>query len=86
MKRPQLLSQIQKTDVLSKAPLIELAGRSRVLIENHRGVLAYSLEEICVKVSYGSVCVTGSGLHLLQMSKEQLVICGEITGIALLGR
>lgn len=73
----------QKEAVLPNTPLVELAGQNRVLIENHLGVLAYSLEEIQVKVKYGKLSVTGDNLRLLQLSKEQLVITGRIDGIQL---
>ncbi len=76
----------QKADVLSNTPLVELAGQNRVLIENHLGVLAYSLEEIQVKVKYGKLSVTGDNLRLLQLSREQLVITGRIDGIQLCRR
>ena len=61
----------------------ELAGDRRVLIEGHRGVTEYCRERITVKVSYGWLCVTGCGLELRQMSREQLVICGRIDSIQL---
>lgn len=86
MEKTKLLSRIGKSDILSNLPIVELAGQSRVLIENHQGVLGYSLEEIRVKVSYGCICVTGRNLRLMQMSKEQLVICGRVDGLQLFGR
>ena len=86
MEKPQLRNRIGKPVVLSKVPLVELAGQNRVLIENHLGVLAYSLEEIQIKVSYGCISVTGSDLRLMQMHKEQLVICGKIDSLHLFGR
>ena len=67
-------------------PLVEIGGYRRVLIENHQGVLVYSLEEIRVKVSYGCICITGCDLRLMQLSKEQLVICGRVDSIHLFGR
>ena len=86
MGRSQILSRIANSDILSKAPIVELTGQSRVLIENHEGVLGYSLEEIRVKVSYGCICVSGNDLRLLQLSKEQLVICGRVGAVHLFGR
>ena len=61
----------------------ELAGDRRILIEGHRGVTQYSREQVTVKVNYGWLCVTGCGLELRQMSRQQLVICGRIDGIQL---
>lgn len=86
MEKRQILSRTGKTNILSKVPLVELAGQNRVLIENHLGVLAYSLEEIQIKVCYGSVCIIGSDLRLLEMNREQLVICGKIDALQLFGR
>lgn len=61
----------------------ELAGDRRVLIEGHRGVTEYSRERVTVKVGYGLLSVTGCGLELRQMSKQQLVITGRIDCIRL---
>lgn len=70
---------------IPKQPLIEIAGDSRVLIENHKGVTQYSREKICVKLNRGSVFVCGDGLHLAVIRKDQLVICGTIVSIHLTG-
>ena len=86
MERAQILSRIGKSETLLKVPIVELAGQNRLLIENHQGVLVYSLEEIRVKVSYGCICITGCDLRLMQLSKEQLVICGRVDSIHLFGR
>lgn len=64
-------------------PIVELTGDRRVLIENHFGVKAYGRERIVIKVKFGYVCVCGSGLELLRMTREQLVIRGRIDGISL---
>lgn len=63
--------------------IVELAGENRVLIENHKGVKAYSCEKIVVKVQYGFLSVCGCGLELQRMSREQLVIRGRIDGVSL---
>lgn len=86
MKKPQILSRVGKPNLISKLPLVELTGQSRVLIENHLGVLGYSLEEIQIKVSYGMLSVKGEQLKLIQMSNEQLVIKGHIDTLELLRR
>lgn len=59
-------------------PIVEIAGDNRVLIENHFGVKEYGTQRITVKVKYGCVCVSGCGLELQRMTKEQLVIKGRI--------
>lgn len=70
-------------ELMPGQPIVELAGDRRVLIENHFGVKAYSRERILVSVKYGSVCISGCGLEMMRMTKEQLVICGKIDSILL---
>ena len=61
----------------------ELAGNNRVLVEGHRGVTEYDPSRVTVKVSWGALSVSGAGLELRQMSREQLVICGRIDSVEL---
>ena len=67
-------------------PLLELAGDRRLLIENHKAVTEYSSNRIQVEVSFGHLCICGSGLELMQMKRTQLVICGRVDSIHLLRR
>lgn len=64
-------------------PIVEIAGDRRVLIECHRGVLAYSREEIRVSVGYGSLRVSGCGLEMVHMTREKLIISGRIDSVQL---
>ena len=61
--------------------IVEISGDCRVLIERHRGVSCYSTEQIGVKVTFGWVLVSGCGLELTWMTKEQLVIRGRIDSV-----
>ena len=74
------------TETIPGQPLIEIAGQHRVLIENHQGVTAYGCSEICVRVKYGSIRVCGNQLSLARMTKDQLVITGDINAVTLLRR
>lgn len=67
----------------SGMPVIELAGNSRVLIENHMGVSGYDQNKICVKVCYGVVAVHGTCLQIMHMNRYQLVIKGKVSGVSL---
>lgn len=63
--------------------IVELTGDRRVLIESHHGVITYGKEKIVVKVRYGTVAICGCALEMRHMTKEQLVIYGQIQSIAL---
>ena len=58
--------------------LVELYGNERVLIEEHRGILAYGDDEIRVGTSFGVAVIQGMELRLCCMSRSQLVIRGRI--------
>ena len=71
----------ESKDGLFGVPIVELAGDHRVLIENHRGVVEYGSEKICVKVKYGFLFVCGLEMELAKMTKDQLVILGKIESV-----
>lgn len=64
-------------------PIVELAGDRRVLIERHGGVIEYGPERIRIRVSYGTVCITGCGLELVRMTHQQLVISGRVDSVCI---
>lgn len=70
-------------DTLSRVPIIEIAGNKRVLIENHVGIVKYGAEEIKIKVRKGLICIVGTCMEIAFMSKEKLVICGQIEYVRL---
>ena len=65
--------------------LVEVLGKSRVLIEHHKGILGYGTEEIAIGATYGMVIVSGEELRLCCMNREQLFISGKIGNLRLEG-
>ena len=87
----KLLERIAlSTDLTPEAfcalPIVEIIGTNRVLIEHHLGITAYEAGQISVKTCNEQIHISGSNLCLLSMSKEQLVISGDITGVSLENR
>ena len=68
---------------LPNQPLIELIGDRRVLIENHLGVICYGNCDIKVSVRYGTICIQGSGLQLVNMTHQQLIVTGQIDSVSI---
>ncbi len=68
-------------EILPAQPLVEILGDHRVLIENHCGVTKYGETDICIRVHYGCIRVSGSELHLAKMTKNQIIICGMIDAV-----
>ena len=65
-------------DLLSGLPHVEVAGDRQFYMENHRGILSYSNEEIDITADGMVVRVFGKGLELVSMSGEALRIRGVI--------
>lgn len=63
--------------------LIEVVGDRRILVERHKGVLGYDDKKVCVRLSFGMLQICGCGLKIVQMTKVQLVICGQIQAVML---
>ena len=61
--------------------LVEIYGRERVLVEQHRGIRAYSDECICIGTAFGSILVEGAELRLCCMSRQQVVVRGRIDAV-----
>ena len=72
-----------KTEGLRPKTLVELYGNERVLIEEHRGIVAYGAEAIRVGSTFGMVMIEGAELRLCCMSRSQIVIRGRIECIRL---
>ena len=69
--------------IVPGVPLIEIIADRRVLIEHHNGICRYTREQICVRTSYGAIKIEGSGLYMKKMTKEQLLITGQIACICI---
>ena len=65
-------------DLLSGLPHIEMMGNRQFYMENHRGILSYSEDEIAVSAEGLIVRVFDKKLELVSMSGDALRIRGAI--------
>ncbi len=68
-------------DALSRVPRVTVTGGSEVCVENHRGLLGYSGEQIEVGGGRMRVRILGSGMELRCMTADALIIQGKIHAI-----
>ena len=61
--------------------VLELLGDNRILIENHRQIIAYELSHIWIRVSFGTIQIFGCNLQLRAMTGRKLLITGKIDRI-----
>lgn len=82
----KLFQQADLTDISKNIPLTEVAGNSRVLVENHQCIMQYTTRCICVKVKFGCIKILGNKLNLAKMTSTQVVINGDIESISFLNK
>ena len=70
-------------DALAGLPKVELVGDGELRVENHKGILAYSGEEIHISGGIYMIKIAGQGLELRAMTGIELLITGKITQITL---
>ena len=68
-------------DVLAGLSRVELTGRRELLLERHRGILAYSAESIDINTDGGVLRIRGGELTLLSMTAEELRLGGSIDAV-----
>lgn len=68
-------------DVFLDIPKTIVDGNTRLTIENHGGIIEYSMEQVRVRVRNGEVVVKGSKLVIVAIFQEGMEIEGRISGI-----
>ena len=66
--------------------IIEIAGDRRVLVERHEGVVEYGPQRIRIRAKYGMICILGCDLLLKHMTRQQLIVSGQIESVQILRR
>lgn len=60
---------------------ISLVGDMDLLVENHRGLVFYSPEQVVLDVPQGRVAVAGAELSIGYLSPDQVTILGRIRSV-----
>ena len=68
-------------DVLYGDVLLRLFGNREVLIENYRGILLYTEEEVVIACKKMTLRIYGCGLHIQYFSGNDMKITGTINTI-----
>ena len=71
------------SDISIGAAKLSIYGKNRVLIENHRGILHYSENEIILSAKGMTVRILGDGIAISAMDKKDMLISGKILSVEL---
>lgn len=81
MKREAVRAFRLPPDVVLDMPRITAVGPVHVTIENHRGLLFFTANEVRLLVGVGQVAVRGERLVIRALSHDEIFIEGHIQGI-----
>ena len=70
-------------EILTGLPTVELSGNYAVMIEQHRGVCAYSDCAVSVRTNLGLVIIEGCGLTIHVMNQDRILVYGTICCVRL---
>lgn len=62
-------------------PRITIIGDIHIYIENHRGILRFTSQEVILKVTNGNIRINGSDLVIKMLLTEEILIEGKIDSI-----
>lgn len=65
-------------DVIMDLPRITMIGRLHIYIENHKGVLAFSKEELRLSMKQGQLLIQGQEFILKTILPEEILLEGTI--------
>lgn len=77
MNRFEKLFEIPE-ELVSDIPKVTIMGFNRMLIENYKCVLEYQDFYIRIKMKNGLLSIEGYNLEMNEMTKDDLVITGNI--------
>lgn len=79
------MDELFPREVTHNVPRITLTGREKLLVEQHRGLVACEPTQISFSTSAGRLVVTGEGLHFVRYTANEALIGGRIDGVNLQG-
>ena len=65
-------------EIASDIPKVTMRGDNELLIENHKGLIEYSPNNIRIGIQSGVLCIEGADLFLNVMDHDMVVISGRI--------
>jgi len=68
-------------DIMLDWPSIRMMGDEELVLSNHKGIAEYSKEQVRVKTGIGVVKISGRGLEIREISREDIVVVGKIDAV-----
>ncbi|WP_057978947.1 sporulation protein YqfC [Caloramator mitchellensis] len=71
-------------EIVLDYPAIKILGDIEILIENHKGIIEYTKEQIRINSRIGIILIRGSDLIIKQINQDEISIHGTIASISII--
>ncbi|HBQ86846.1 MAG TPA: sporulation protein YqfC [Syntrophomonas sp.] len=68
-------------DLVMDIPKVTVIGRNELYLENHRGIIEYSLTRVRINLSRGFIEIEGQNLEIKALLPEELSLYGDIKSV-----
>jgi len=68
-------------DLVFNLPKLTVIGRTEIYLENHRGIIEYSLNRLRISLSRGFLQIEGQNLEIKALMPDEMSISGEVHSI-----
>ena len=83
-KRETIVKSLElPQDLFLGVPVFTMNGNRELLVENHKGILRYSSEQMVIRSKAFPIQIIGTNLRIETYTKDSLIVCGNIEGIML---
>lgn len=65
-------------EIMLDLPKVTLIGNIQLNIENHKGIIEYTSNQIRISSNSGMIKILGKDLYIKTIIKEEIIITGEI--------
>ncbi|TYP54976.1 sporulation protein YqfC [Thermosediminibacter litoriperuensis] len=68
-------------DIVLDLPRITVTGKVGAFIENHKGILEYSSDRVCINTKLGPLVIKGQDLIIKSVVADEIVVEGKIRSL-----
>lgn len=72
-------------DLIMDLPKLTVVGDLQISIENHRGIVVYTSEQVRINTTIGELEVTGNDLTLRNILPDEIMLEGKIRSVTFKG-
>ena len=73
-------------DIMLDLPSIHMMGDEELIMSNHKGIAEYTKEQVRIKTAMGMIKISGRGLVIKEIGREDIVVTGKINTVIFLDR